>query len=107
MGAMFQIYNCLVTEHDLRLVVIAGLVCLTASFAVINLYARAQVTSRHTRVLWLGGAAISTGSGIWATHFVAMRRAREQIGTVQHKADTLEKQRALYKPLSFLHRSYR
>jgi NO-binding membrane sensor protein with MHYT domain/methyl-accepting chemotaxis protein len=69
---MFQIYNCLVTEHDLRLVVIAGLVCLTASFAAINLYARAQVTSGHTRVLWLGGAAISTGSGIWATHFVAM-----------------------------------
>ncbi len=38
---MFQIYNCLVTEHDLRLVVIAGLVCLTASFAAINLYTRA------------------------------------------------------------------
>ena len=69
---MFQIYNCLVTEHDLRLVVIAGLVCLTASLAAINLYTRAQVTSGHTRVLWLGGAAISTGSGIWATHFVAM-----------------------------------
>jgi methyl-accepting chemotaxis protein len=69
---MLQIYNCLTTEHDLRLVVLAGLVCLTASLAAINLYTRAQASSGRGRVLWLVGAAIATGFGIWATHFIAM-----------------------------------
>jgi NO-binding membrane sensor protein with MHYT domain/methyl-accepting chemotaxis protein len=69
---MFQVFTCLTTEHDLRLVVLAGLVCFTASLAGINLFKRAQAAAGGARVLWVLGAGFPTGFGIWATHFVAM-----------------------------------
>ena len=69
---MFKIYNCLVYAHDLRLVGLAALVCVLASFAAINLLRHARKSSGQTRWLWLGISAVSTGFGIWATHFVAM-----------------------------------
>src|SRR4029079_7042162 len=69
---MFQVFTCLTTEHDLRLVVRAAIVCVTTSVAGITLYKRAQVSAGRTRMLWLGGARIATGLRIWATHFVAM-----------------------------------
>ena len=69
---MFKIYNCLVYAHDLRLVGLAALVCVLASFAAINLLRHARKSSGQTRRLWLAISAVSTGFGIWATHFVAM-----------------------------------
>jgi diguanylate cyclase (GGDEF)-like protein/PAS domain S-box-containing protein len=69
---MFQILNCLATEHDLRLVGLAGAVCLLASFAAVSLFHRALATQRGARARWLAGAGIATGCGIWATHFIAM-----------------------------------
>src|SRR5687768_10545140 len=69
---MFQIYNCLVNEHDWRLVVIAGLICLLASLVTITLLHRAMITRRRARAMWLVISAAATGCGIWTTHFVAM-----------------------------------
>ena len=69
---MFQVFTCLTTEHDWRLVVLAGLVCLIASFTGISLFRRARATAGRTRLLWVMGAGASTGCGIWATHFIAM-----------------------------------
>src|SRR3990170_375413 len=69
---MLKIYNCLATAHDLRLVGLAALVCVLASFAAINLLRHARKSNDHMRRLWLAISAISTGFGIWATHFVAM-----------------------------------
>jgi diguanylate cyclase (GGDEF)-like protein/PAS domain S-box-containing protein len=69
---MFKIYNCIVTEHDLKLVVLAAIVCALASFAAMNLLQHARKSSGHMRGVWLAISAISTGFGIWATHFVAM-----------------------------------
>jgi NO-binding membrane sensor protein with MHYT domain/methyl-accepting chemotaxis protein len=69
---MFQIFNCLTTQHDWRLVVIAGLVCLLASLVAIPLFHRAQVTSDRARVMWVVITAATSGCGIWATHFIAM-----------------------------------
>src|SRR5213080_204164 len=69
---MFRIFNCLVTEHDLRLVVIAGLICFLASFTAINLFGRARGLSGRARVNWIVAAGAATGCGIWATHFIAM-----------------------------------
>ena len=34
---MMKVYNCIVTAHDLRLVVLAAIVCPLASFAAISL----------------------------------------------------------------------
>jgi diguanylate cyclase (GGDEF)-like protein/PAS domain S-box-containing protein len=69
---MFQIYNCLTAEHDWRLVVLAGAVCLLASIVAISLFHRAQATQGRARVIWLSLDAAAAGCGIWATHFIAM-----------------------------------
>src|SRR3979409_1965372 len=69
---MLKIYNCVITEHDLRLVALAALICVLASFAAINLLHHARKSSGQMRGVWLAVSAISTGFGIWATHFVAM-----------------------------------
>ena len=69
---MFRVYGCLTQQHDLRLVVLAGVICLFASFTAINLTSRVCFLEGWPRVAWLAIAAIVTGAGIWATHFIAM-----------------------------------
>jgi NO-binding membrane sensor protein with MHYT domain/methyl-accepting chemotaxis protein len=69
---MYRVLTCLTTEHDLRLVVVAGVICFLASLVAINLFWRARATAGSTRVRWLITAGLATGCGIWATHFIAM-----------------------------------
>src|SRR5436305_2613786 len=69
---MLKIYSCIANAHDLRLVVLAALVCALASFAAINLLRHARGSADHMRGIWLAVSAVSTGFGIWATHFIAM-----------------------------------
>ncbi len=69
---MFRILSCLTTQHDWRLVVVAGLVCFLASLTAITLFNRARSTSGRVRATWIGAAGAATGCGIWATHFLAM-----------------------------------
>ena len=69
---MLKVYNCIVTEHDLWLVGLAAFICLLASFSAINLLRHARKSTGHMRSVWLIISAISTGFGIWATHFIAM-----------------------------------
>jgi methyl-accepting chemotaxis protein len=69
---MFQIYNCLTTQHDWRLVVLAGLVCLLASLVAVSLLHRAMIADGNARILWLGITGAASGCGIWTTHFIAM-----------------------------------
>jgi diguanylate cyclase (GGDEF)-like protein len=69
---MFRVLSCLAVEHDLRLVVLAGIVCFLASTAAVSLFHRAKATDGRARALWTITAGAATGSGIWATHFIAM-----------------------------------
>src|ERR1700709_1346204 len=69
---MYQVLNCLVTEHDWRLVVLGGAICLVASAVAISLLHRARASTGRTRAIWIGLDATVSGCGIWATHFVAM-----------------------------------
>jgi diguanylate cyclase (GGDEF)-like protein len=69
---MLTIYNCITTAHDLRLVALAAAICAIASLTAINLLRHAADTSGHMRLIWLAVSAVSTGFGVWATHFVAM-----------------------------------
>ncbi|MPZ38896.1 MAG: PAS domain-containing protein [Rhizobiales bacterium] len=73
---MFRVFNCLVYEHDWRLVAIAALVCLCASLVAVRLIHRACVTSGRTRWWWIVTAGGAVGFGIWATHFIAMLSCR-------------------------------
>jgi methyl-accepting chemotaxis protein len=69
---MFRVFNCLTTEHDWRLVVVAGVVCFLSSLTAITLFNRARSTTGRARVIWIAAAGTATGCGIWATHFLAM-----------------------------------
>ena len=69
---MYRVLTCLVTEHDLRLVVLAGIVCFLASLASVNLFRRAFETGGRVQLTWILLAGAATGCGIWATHFIAM-----------------------------------
>jgi len=71
---MLRVLGCLTSEHDLRLVVLAALICATSCYTSFTLIARVASLSpaQHLpRMGWLAAAAFVTGSGVWATHFVA------------------------------------
>jgi diguanylate cyclase (GGDEF)-like protein len=70
---MLTVYNCLVAEHDLRLVALAAVICALASYTAIGLLHHVRKsTAVGMRRAWLAVSATSTGFGIWATHFIAM-----------------------------------
>ena len=69
---MLKVYTCIATQHDLRLVCLAALVCTLASFTAVNLLHHVGRSERAMRRIWLAVAAVATGFGIWSTHFIAM-----------------------------------
>jgi diguanylate cyclase (GGDEF)-like protein len=69
--------TCIAAEHDFRLVLLAALICAMAAFTSFRIYARATNARamhdhQYRRLAWLGLTGLSTGAGIWSTHFVAM-----------------------------------
>jgi diguanylate cyclase (GGDEF)-like protein/PAS domain S-box-containing protein len=69
---MLTVYNCIANAHDLRLVVLAAIICLLASFAAFTLLHHVRKSPDILRYAWLAVSATATGFGIWATHFIAM-----------------------------------
>src|SRR4030088_1824550 len=69
---MLTVYDCIVTAHDLRLVGLAAVICALASFTAISLLHHVHGSTGQMRLIWLAVSAMSTGFGIWATHFIAM-----------------------------------
>ncbi|OYX34696.1 MAG: hypothetical protein B7Y99_04875, partial [Caulobacterales bacterium 32-69-10] len=69
---MLRVVACITESHDLRLVVVAAVICLTATLAAVRLYERANEASRNGRVGWLLLSGLAAGTGIWSTHFIAM-----------------------------------
>src|SRR5262244_1170300 len=69
---MYTVLNCVAYEHDLRLVALAIVICLLASFAAISLIHHVGRSNGRMRLAWLAVAATATGFGIWSTHFIAM-----------------------------------
>jgi len=73
--AMLRVYSCITGEHDIRLVGMAGIICFLACLTALSLFARARDSGRVSALrttLWVAAAACVAGTGIWATHFVAM-----------------------------------
>jgi PAS domain S-box-containing protein len=69
---VLAVYSCIVNDHDLRLVVLAAVICALASITAISLLHHVRKSTGQMRNLWLAVSATSSGFGIWATHFVAM-----------------------------------
>jgi len=77
-GAMLRIYSCIVHDHDYRLVIVAGVICLLASLTAFSILAQAQ-SGTGRRSAWLALAAFVSGTGIWATQFIAMLAYQPEI----------------------------
>jgi diguanylate cyclase (GGDEF)-like protein len=60
-----------VHAHDVRLVVVAALVCSLAAFTVFTILERARHAFRSSAG-WIALAGLVCGVGTWATHFIAM-----------------------------------
>jgi signal transduction histidine kinase len=69
---MLHVLGCITQQHDLRLVVLAAVLCLLASATAMSMIARGRAASGGARTLWLVVGGIVAGCGIWALHFVAM-----------------------------------
>jgi diguanylate cyclase len=69
---MLKVYNCIATAHDLKLVALAAIVCALASSTAVTLLHHARESVGRPRQMWLAVSTLSTGFGIWATHFIAM-----------------------------------
>ena len=69
---MIKIFECVTQQHDLRLVILAVVICFAGNFTALTLLSRAMRLRRSDRLNWLAFAAVAGGAGIWSTHFVAM-----------------------------------
>lgn len=69
---MIDVALCIGRDHDPWLVLLAVLVCCVGSFAILQMFGRAQVTRGAPQVAWLFLTAVGAGATIWCTHFVAM-----------------------------------
>ena len=70
---MLYVLGCITQQHDLRLVVLAGVLCLFACATAMSLMARARAAAAIIApAMWLAAAGLVAGCGIWGTHFVAM-----------------------------------
>ena len=69
---MLRVIECITVQHDIRLVVLAGVLCFLASLTSLSMVDRAAVATSTMRGWWIGSAGFVAGSGIWATHFIAI-----------------------------------
>ena len=69
---MYAAFYCITQQHDLKLLGLAGLLCLLASFLTVAMMRRGGQSTGAARLMWLSTAGASGGFGIWSTHFVAM-----------------------------------
>ena len=69
---MYRVLSCLTEQHDYRLVLLAAIICAATSLTSFSIYSRAAQGQGLSKLGWLFLTGLSTGSGIWATHFVAM-----------------------------------
>lgn len=73
---MMRVLSCLTQQHDLRLVLLAVLICVIGSAATVQLFHRVRAAAGLSRTGWIVLAAVATGTMVWATHFVAMMAFR-------------------------------
>ncbi|MGH6946830.1 MAG: MHYT domain-containing protein [Kiloniellales bacterium] len=69
---MLRVYECITQQHDWPLLIVAALLCTLGAFTALSLAARAQTSTGAVQASWLAATAVVAGTGIWATHFVAM-----------------------------------
>jgi len=69
---MFAKLQCVAQQHNIWLVLMAAVVCATATSTALRLMASGTAQRDRKGDLWLLFAGAVLGSGTWATHFIAM-----------------------------------
>lgn len=69
---MYRVLDCILTQHDLRLLSVALIGGLIASLGATTLFRQALREQGRLRRLWLILAGGVAGVGIWTLHFVSM-----------------------------------
>ena len=70
---MIRVLGCIVEAHDIRLVVLAAIICAFGCYTTLTVLERARVgDQQRVNWHWLAAAAIVAGASVWTTHFVAM-----------------------------------
>ena len=67
-----RVLSCIVTEHNLWLVLLAAFVCISGGWVTFGLLQRAEKTLGLQRGGWIFLTAVAAGSSVWCTHFIAM-----------------------------------
>ena len=67
-----RVITCLMTEHNLWLVLLAAVVCVAGSWVSLDLFHRARERSGSQRLGWLYLTGVAAGSSVWCTHFIGM-----------------------------------
>ncbi|MGH7026162.1 response regulator [Brevundimonas sp.] len=70
---MNTILNCLIQQHDWRILPFALLVSVFSLLIALCLFDRARGVARRSRRAYLIAAPLVAGLGVWATHFIAMQ----------------------------------
>ena len=81
--------SCLKADHDHRLLLIAVLVCLTATVTALRLHNCARDATGGLKAAWLLFTGLAAGSGVWATHFIAMLAYKPGLDTGYEPVGTL------------------
>ncbi|MGO8024191.1 putative bifunctional diguanylate cyclase/phosphodiesterase [Rhizobium leguminosarum] len=69
---MISVVNCITTQHNIWLVLVAALVCVSGSWAVLRLFLRGRSVNGAEAIGWQFLAATAAGASIWSTHFIAI-----------------------------------
>ena len=72
LDSVLRVYFCIAYQHDLRLVFLAATIALLGAYTGLTLLRHAAALEGASGRPWLAAAAVATGCGAWATHFVSM-----------------------------------
>ena len=86
---MYRVLACLTNEHNYWLVGLAALVCVATAVTSFLMYSIACASQDGRRLGWAVLTGVCAGSGIWATHFVAMLAYRGALPTYYEPLATL------------------
>ena len=64
--------SCITTEHNLWLVLLAGVFCIAGCWVAFDLIKRAGERDSVQKAGWTFLSAVAFGSAAWCTHFIAM-----------------------------------
>lgn len=67
-----QVIGCMIYEHNLWFVLMAGCLCLAGTYVSAMLFRRTLQQDGLARIHWSFLSAVTAGAATWATHFIAM-----------------------------------